>query len=177
MLGPTRFLSPNNYNASLLKEGYARVVACCMVFHSRYKWLLRACGVSNGPTDFIHCLARRSLYKRLWRSHADSNMSWLNSAWTLICGTWFSKKEEISAHPHHLGKTKQMIMFHNPNTTFPHSSTTCSLDWTLTIDVFHLQLVGNLALFFLSCLTQSIFISYLRMMETPQSCLQKSTPT
>jgi hypothetical protein len=38
-------------------------------------------------------------------------------------------------------------------------------------------LVGDLTLFFLSCLTQSISVSYLHMMETPQSCLQKSTPT
>jgi hypothetical protein len=41
----------------------------------------------------------------------------------LICGTWFSKKQEILAHPHHLSNTK-MIMFNHPNTTFPHFSTT-----------------------------------------------------
>ncbi len=69
------FSSLNNYNASLLREGCARVVVCCTVRHSRCKRLLRSYGVSDGPANFVRCLACRSLYRRLRRSHADSNVS------------------------------------------------------------------------------------------------------
>ncbi len=116
--------SPNNCNASLLREGCARVIACCTVCRSWRRRFLHSCGVSVGPTDSICYLARHTFCKRLRRSCANYDMSWLNYAKTLICGTWFSKKQEISTHPHHLGNIKQMIMFHHPNTTFPHSSTT-----------------------------------------------------
>jgi hypothetical protein len=116
--------SPNNCNASLSRKGYARDVACCIVCCSQCRRLLRSCGVSDGPANSIHYLACRSFYKRVRCSHADFDMSWLNFAGILICGTWFSKVQEISAHPHHLNNTEQMIMFHHPNTTFPHSNTT-----------------------------------------------------
>jgi hypothetical protein len=82
----------NNCNASLPREGYARVAACCTVRRSRHRWLLCSCGVSDGMADFVRCLACRSLYKRLWRSRANFDMSWLNSARALICRTWFSKE-------------------------------------------------------------------------------------
>jgi len=67
--------SPNNCNASLLKKGYAWAVACYTVHHSQCRQLLRSCGISNGPTNFIRCLARRYLYRQLRRSRADSNVS------------------------------------------------------------------------------------------------------
>jgi hypothetical protein len=104
-------LFPNNCNVSLLREGCACVVTCCMVRHSQHRRLLRSYGILDGLADSIRCLTRHSLYKRLQRSCADSNVFLLNSIGTLICGT------------------------------------------------------------------QNIFVSYLYMMETPQSCLQKSTPT
>jgi hypothetical protein len=154
-VGANAFSFLNNCYASLLREGCACAITCCTIRCSQCRRLLRSYGVSDGPADSIHYLAHRFLCKRLQCLRADSYMSWLNSVGTLICETWFSKEQEISTHPHHLG----------------------NLDWTLTIDVVHLQLVGDLALFFLSCLTQNIFVSYFRMMETPQSCLQKSTPT
>jgi hypothetical protein len=63
--------SPNNYNASLPKEGCACVVACCTVHRSRHRRLLRSCGVSYGPADSICCLARCSLCRRLRHSRAN----------------------------------------------------------------------------------------------------------
>ncbi len=66
---------PNNCNVSLLKEGCARVVACCTIFHSQRKRLLCSCGVLDGPADFVRCLASHSLSRRLRRSHANSNVS------------------------------------------------------------------------------------------------------
>jgi hypothetical protein len=145
--------SPINFNVSSPIEGCAHATACCTVRRSQHKRLFCYCSVSDGLANSRRCLARRFLCKQLWRSSADSDVSWLNYTRTLICGTRFSKKQDISAHPHHLGNTKQMIMFHHPNTTFFHiPAPPCSLDWTLTINVVHLQLVGNLALFFLSCL-------------------------
>jgi hypothetical protein len=108
----------------LPREGCARVVACCTVRCSRHRRLFRSCGISNGLADFIRYLARHSLCKWLWRSRVDFDVSWLNFARTLICGTWFSKKQEISTHPHHLGNTEQMIMFHHSSqyylSTFQH---------------------------------------------------------
>jgi hypothetical protein len=111
--------SLNNYNVSLLGECCAHFVVCCTVCRFRSKQFLHSCDVLVGPTDSIRCLARHSLCKRLRRPRANSDVSWLNSA-----GTRFSKEQEILAHPHHLSKIEQMIMFHHPNTTFPHSSTT-----------------------------------------------------
>ncbi len=51
-VGVDTFSFTNNYNASLPREGCARVVACCMVRRSRHKRLLCYCGVSDGPTNF-----------------------------------------------------------------------------------------------------------------------------
>jgi len=86
------FLSPNNYNVSLLREGCARVVACCTVCCSWHKRLLRSCGVLDGSVDSVHCMACRFFNRRLRRSRVDFDMSWLNSVGTSICGTWFSKE-------------------------------------------------------------------------------------
>ncbi len=93
--GPIDFA--NNCNASLLREGCARIVAYCTVHHSRCKQLFCSCGISDGLTDSVCCLACRSLYKWLWRSHANFDASWLNFAGTLICGTWFSKESVCSS--------------------------------------------------------------------------------
>jgi hypothetical protein len=68
-------LSPNKCNASLPREGYAHAATCCTVCRSRHRRLLHSCNVSDGPVDFVHCVARRSLCKRLRRSCADSNVS------------------------------------------------------------------------------------------------------
>jgi hypothetical protein len=75
--------SPNNCNVSLPKEGCACVVACCTVRCFWCRRLFCSCGVSDGPSDSIRCLARRSLYKQLQCSSVDSNVSWSNSA-----GAW-----------------------------------------------------------------------------------------
>jgi hypothetical protein len=123
-VGVNAFSSPYYYSVSLLREGCACDAACCMIRRYRHRWLLHSYGVSNGPTDSIRCLTHSSLCKRLRHLRADFDVSWLNSTRTLICGTRFPKKQKILAHPHHLGNTEQMIMFHHPNTTFPHSSTT-----------------------------------------------------
>ncbi len=85
-------LSPNNCNASLPRKGYAHVAICCTIHHSRSKRLLQSCGISDGPTNSVRYLARRSLYMRLWRSRADFDVSWLNYVGALICGTWFPKE-------------------------------------------------------------------------------------
>ncbi len=61
--------SPNNCNASLRREGYSR------------------------------CLARRFFCRRLRRSCADSDVPWLNSAGTSICGTGFSKESVCDSFP------------------------------------------------------------------------------
>jgi hypothetical protein len=65
----------NNCNASLPREGYARVVACCMVRCFRHRRLLRSYGVLNGLADSVRWLARRSFSRRLRRSRADLDMS------------------------------------------------------------------------------------------------------
>jgi hypothetical protein len=84
--------SVNNCNKSLSREGCAHVVACCTVRRSRHKRLLRSYGVSDGLAYSIRCLARHSLCRWLRRSCAAFNVSWLNFAGALICGTWFSKE-------------------------------------------------------------------------------------
>jgi hypothetical protein len=68
-------LSPNNCNASLPREGCARAAAYYMIRHFRHKRLLRFYGVSDGSANFVCCLARCSFYRRLRRSHVDSDMS------------------------------------------------------------------------------------------------------
>jgi hypothetical protein len=65
--GANAFSSPNNYNASLRREGCSR------------------------------CLACRYLCRRLRRSCADSDVPWLNSARTSICETRFSKEPVYSS--------------------------------------------------------------------------------
>jgi hypothetical protein len=60
-VGANASLSPNNCNASLPSEGYARATTCCMIRHSRHRQLLRSCGISDGPTDSVRCLARHTL--------------------------------------------------------------------------------------------------------------------
>ncbi len=77
--------STNNCNASLPREGYACVVACCTVRHSRRRRLLRSCGISDGSVDFANnynvslprkgyacattcCTVRRFRHRRLLRS-------------------------------------------------------------------------------------------------------------
>jgi hypothetical protein len=88
--GPTD--SANNCNVSLLREGCARVVVYCTICRFRHKRLLRFCGILDGPTNSVRCLAHRFLYRQLQHSCANFDMSWLNYAQALICGTRFSKK-------------------------------------------------------------------------------------
>jgi hypothetical protein len=90
-------LFANNWNASLPKESCALVVACCMICCSQHKQLFHFYGVWNGPSDSIHCLARRSLCKQLQCSRADFDVSWLNYVRTLICGIGFSKESVCSS--------------------------------------------------------------------------------
>jgi hypothetical protein len=92
-VGADAFSSPNNYNASLPREGCARVVTCymCTVHHSWHKRLLRSCGILNGLADSICCLARRSFYKRLRCSHTHSDMSWLNSTSDALPTLWWTQ--------------------------------------------------------------------------------------
>jgi len=59
--------SPNNYNASLRREGCSHWLACC------------------------------SLFRWLRRSRANFEVPWLNSARTSICGTGFSKESVYSS--------------------------------------------------------------------------------
>ncbi len=61
LLGVNASSSPNNCNASLQKKGCSRYLAC----RSLYRWLRRSC--------------------------ADSDVLWLNSTGTSICGIGFSK--------------------------------------------------------------------------------------
>jgi hypothetical protein len=61
--GPTD--SGNNCNVSLPREGCARAIACCTICPSRCRRLFHSYGVSNGMAEFVHCLARRSLRRRL----------------------------------------------------------------------------------------------------------------
>jgi hypothetical protein len=51
----------------------------------------------DGLADFVRCLACYFLCRRLWRSHADSDVFWLNSVGALICGIWFSKESICSS--------------------------------------------------------------------------------
>jgi hypothetical protein len=81
--GANASLSPNNCNASLPREGCACAATCCMVCCSQHKRLLRSYGVSDGPVDFVCCLAHRFLSRQLEHSHANSNVSWLNYVGTL----------------------------------------------------------------------------------------------
>jgi hypothetical protein len=53
--------SPNNCNASLLREGCARAAACCTVRCSRHRGLPRSSDVLDGPANFVGCFARRFL--------------------------------------------------------------------------------------------------------------------
>ncbi len=67
--------SLNNCNASLPREGCAHVAACCTVRRSQHRRLFRSCDVSDGSVDFVRCLARRILCRRLQCSCADSDVS------------------------------------------------------------------------------------------------------
>jgi len=65
---------PNNCNASLLKKGCAHIATYCTVRCFRCRRLFCSCGISDGLTDFVNCLAYCYLCKRLRRSHANSDV-------------------------------------------------------------------------------------------------------
>jgi hypothetical protein len=55
------------------------------------------CGILDGPTNFVCCLACHSFYKWLWRSRVDFDVSWLNFAGTLICGIGLLKETSANS--------------------------------------------------------------------------------